>query len=250
VTLEQGLGLTPVATTPESMKAAGEKPGLFYVANLSLDAKKNLTYQLYAAKRVLTNIAYVNGILGDLSRHITLAAGHIRERFGALPSAFTLFHNPSRGFLRDGLQTYADKLGFTSPEARMLGNILFNTHNAGHQVTWIAHSQGGAIFSEAMRYAGSTLGATDLSNNSVIFHAGASNAWVTNGIARELGVHVGGYFGSPADAVPQIVGMNGNPFEIGYSLVNAWRLFIERISPHTYPGSDWVPYAEQPDPRP
>ncbi len=183
---------------------------------------------------VTTANAYVNGILEDLGRHAQLGGIHIQARFGAGVKEFTLFNNPSKGFFRDIWETTLDKLGFTSAPAMELAGVLQGVQASGQSVEWIAHSQGGAIFSEAMRFAGGSLSA-----NSVTFNAGANNHWVTNSIAADVGVQVRGYYYSSWDAVPNVIGMNGNPFSMVGSVLAAPLLFTDEHSPHTAPTSGW-----------
>ena len=85
-----------------------------------------------------------------------------------------------------------------------------------------------------MKFAGG-----DLSGNSVTFNAGANNAWRTNAIAREVNVRVNGYNYSRWDAVPNLIGMNGNPFSILGSILASPLLFTDGHSMHTVPTSSW-----------
>jgi len=180
---------------------------------------------------VTTAHAYVNGILGTLGRHAELGGKHMPKGV----TEFTLFNNPSKGFFRDIWETTMDKLGFTSAPAMALAGVLQGVQASGQSVEWVAHSQGGAIFSEAMRYAGG-----DLSANSVTFNAGANNHWVTNGIAADVGVQVRGYYYSSWDAVPNVIGMNGNPFSMLGSVLASPLLFTDNHSPHTAPTPGWA----------
>ncbi len=204
-------------------------------------------FDAYASQRVLTQYAFVNGITGTLGDHAILARNHITSSFGleagTTLKSFTLFNNPTSGTgvlgaLGDIWETGLDKLGITSAPAQALAGVLQSTQAAGHQTTWIAHSQGGAIFSEAMRYA-ATNGTTSLSAHTVQFNAGANNWLATNAIAHGVGVTVTGYYGSSLDPVPNVVGLNGNPFTIPLSVVTAPLIFIPALSSHTQPRSDW-----------
>ncbi|MBP8257635.1 MAG: hypothetical protein KAX37_09945, partial [Opitutaceae bacterium] len=124
-----------------------------------------------------------------------------------------------------------------------LASVLQANQAAGHQTMWVAHSQGGELFSEAMNIAAAN-GASDLSMNTVRFNAGANNWLVTNSNADNLGITVTGYYGSPLDIVPNFVGLNGNIFSIPISLIMAPTLFMSDLSPHTEPRDDW--YMLQP----
>jgi RHS repeat-associated protein len=192
---------------------------------------------------VYTEHAFVNGIQGDLKRHVELAGKHMPG-----VKRFTLLNNPTHGALQDILETAGDKLGFTSDPARMLSEELRRIQERGNRVNWTVHSQGGAIFSEAMRHAMAAARAVDnpapsLSMNSVAFHAGANNRRVTNRIAADAGVTVRGYFYSDYDLVPNVIGANGNLGQV-YRSLSAWPLLlapenIDWLSPHTHPGSIW-----------
>ncbi|MFN4291751.1 MAG: hypothetical protein ACK4E7_12860 [Permianibacter sp.] len=113
--------------------------------------------------------------------------------------------------------------------------VLTATQASGRSVSWVAHSQGGIIFSEAVRVAGGSL-----SNMRVSFHAGGNNRWVTNGILSRAGVGLigRGYHDHPFDPVPNIAGLNtANPFKIVGSILAVPFVIWggpER-SPHTLP---------------
>jgi len=88
---------------------------------------------------------------------------------------------------------------------------------------------------------GRTNGAFDVSGgsaNSVTFDAGANNRWVTNAIAGEVGVRVNGYNYSSWDAVPNLIGLNGNPFSMIGSFLALPLLFTDQ-SPHSEPTPSW-----------
>jgi len=184
---------------------------------------------------VTTEHAYLNGILGSLARHAYLGGKHVQHKFGNQVTEYTLFNNPSKGFFRDIRETALDKLGLTTDVAKMVAAELQKIQSSGRKVEWIAHSQGGAIFAEAMRYVGG-----DLSANSVTFNAGANNRWITNRIAAEVAVRVDGYSYSVWDAVPSVIGVNGGVFSMLGSVLASPLLFMnENISPHTLPSSRW-----------
>jgi hypothetical protein len=88
--------------------------------------------------------------------------------------------------------------------------------------------------------------AQNLSNNSVVFHAGANNALVTNQHLSNAGINQGRdttYTNSPFDFVPNVIGMNGNPLEMLGSTISIHRLFADPLtSPHTLPYG-WKPTA-------
>lgn len=105
-------------------------------------------------------------------------------------------------------------------------------------MNWVAHSQGGAIFAEAVRYNGG-----DLSQNGVVFHSGANNEWVTNYYLDQANINEQyqgqetTYRNSPIDIVPNIIGLNTlNPISIIGSILAIRLLFTDpEHSPHTLP---------------
>lgn len=108
----------------------------------------------------------------------------------------------------------------------------------------MAHSQGGAIFAEAVSYNGG-----DLSKNSVAFHSGANNEWVTNYILDKANINEQyqqqktTYWNSPIDFVPNVIGFNGNPLEMLGSTLAIPLLFSDdpTKSPHTLPHKTALP---------
>jgi RHS repeat-associated protein len=171
----------------------------------------------------------VNGIVNRVGRAMELMASHVQGRYGA--SSFLLAHNPTEGFARDLWESTRDKLGWTTAAASQFADILAAVD---HPMSWVAHSQGGAIFSEAMRY-NLNRGVTDMSNIRVAFHAGANNRWMTNRYAARGGVGVVGYYDAPNDLVPQVIGLRAwnRPDRFLRSIFSAPSLFGDS-SPHTY----------------
>ena len=173
----------------------------------------------------------VNGISNSIGRALQLMSDHVNFRFGA--NSYMLVYNPTEGALRDIIETTLDKLGRTTAITRGFAGVL---SSVSHPMNWVAHSQGGVIFSEAVRYSLAN-GVTDLRNNTVAFHSGANNAWVTNGYLSQAGVglHEKGYFDASNDLVPQLIGLRGlfRPDRMLWSVVSAPLLFTDK-SPHTH----------------
>lgn len=120
--------------------------------------------------------------------------------------------------------------------------MLKDVQQSDKSVNWVAHSQGGAIFSEAVRISGQ-----DLSNNSVVFHSGANNAIVTDYYLKQANMNQQKnltqetYRNSPYDFVPNVIGLNGNPLEMFVSTISIPALFSDPLtSPHTLPYG-WKP---------
>jgi len=196
--------------------------------------------------KVFSSEAGVNGILNDSDYAPGLLGYHIdkeqeRQKLEK-PGIYTLFYNPTGGFLADGLETLQDKLSFLfgpSEVAKKLSGVLGAIQQDGKSVNWVAHSQGGAIFVSAVDYHGGTL-----SKNSVTFHAGANNKLVTDYILKNAGMNFDNkakyqenYWNSPNDAVPNIIGLNTiNPVTWVRSILFVPALFMgPEWSPHTLP---------------
>jgi filamentous hemagglutinin family protein len=185
--------------------------------------------------KVNTSVAGVNGMSNETNYAPGLMGAHVQKEFDTA-SLYTLYYNPTEGFLSDGWETFRDKLGFTTPITKQFSQVLSDVQNGGKPVSWIAHSQGGVIFSEAVRYNGG-----DLSQNSVVFHSGANNELMTNYYLQNAGINSlqekpTTYLNSPWDFVPNVIGLNGNIFEILGSTVASPLLFMgPTVSPHTLP---------------
>ena len=165
-------------------------------------------------------------------------AKNLAYNFGDGITEFTLFNNPTNNPVLDVLECLGDKLNLTSDPAMALAGVLQGVQASGKEVKWAAHSQGGDIFVEGMRDAKAS-GSASLSMNSVTFDAGANNHWVSNKIAGSVGVHVDGYCYSAMDAVPNVVGLNGNPLSMLGSILAVPLLFTATMSPHTTPAQGW-----------
>lgn len=122
---------------------------------------------------------------------------------------FTLFHNPTHNIFADTYESARDKLGFTTPVTKSFSKLLLKTQQQQHEVKWVAHSQGGAIFSQAVNVHNKNIGSS-LNKHTVFFQASANNMMMTKTILNKAGVklHKDGYNNSPIDGVPQVIGLN------------------------------------------
>jgi hypothetical protein len=192
--------------------------------------------------KVYTSVAGVNGMSNETNYAPGLMGVHVNYE-SPKTDLYTLYYNPTEGFLSDGWETFRDKLGFTTPITKQFSQVLNDVQNGGKPVNWVAHSQGGVIFTEAVRYNGG-----DLSQNSVAFHSGANNELVTNYYLQNAGINSGKditYLNSPWDLVPNIIGLNTlNPIKIIGSIIAAPTLFMgPAVSPHTLPYSPPPPHT-------
>jgi hypothetical protein len=152
---------------------------------------------------------------------------------------FTLSYAPTGGFLKDLGGTAVSKTGIDSEPILALRNQLESIQSGGNLVYWMAHSRGAEDFVQAA--AGSSL--QDLSNNLIVFHAGANTRFMTEPIlgAKHIKLYNEGYLDAPNDLVPQIIGLRflSNPLNLVRSLVALPCVFLcsPDASPHTLPYS-------------
>ena len=182
---------------------------------------------------VRTRYAAVNGMLNDLQYATDLMGAHIRHKYGAHVNKFTLFHNPTFGPAADFWESFLDKMRFTTDITKEFARVLTAAQASGRQIDWVAHSQGGVIFTEAVRYSGGKF-----SNMGVAFHAGANNRKVTAKILADAQVRHYGHLDHPNDPVPKLAGMNADsPFMFLGALFHIPNVIWAEPhnSVHTYP---------------
>ena len=183
------------------------------------------------AEKISTTYAAVNGQSNNLTKATWLMGAHLEYEFKSLQE-YTLFHNPSVGGIGDTWESFRDKMGITTVVTRHFAKVLADTQAQDNQTQWIAHSQGGVIFSEAVRYLlnGSSswmfhkgrlngLRAPEkgklLDKHSIAFHGSANNTLRSKPLFSRAGVTVLAIRSNDYDLVPNIIGMNTlNPRKI------------------------------------
>lgn len=226
-----------------------EKPGLYKVKK---SAQGNWVKE-FAATKILTEHAAVNGQSNNLNKASWLMGAHLDFEYGKSNlKEFTLFHNPSIGGGGDTWESLRDKLGFTTEVTRKFSKILQNSQKEGKEIKWIAHSQGGAIFSEGVRYflngnsswaiLGGFNGAfkdkeeVSLNNHKVAFHGNANNNMRSKLLFDRAGIEVVSTRVNDYDFVGNILGFNTlNPRKLIGSVVYSNHVFSGSVSqsPHT-----------------
>lgn len=210
------------------------EPGLYHVTYDSQSGK--LTVR--PTDKVTTSYAAVNGVMNHLDRAAIVTLDKVcattdlkRDR---PPVEFTLFHLPNLGLTHDVRLAAAEKIGVTTPDAMRLFEILEAGSKAGQITTWCLHSRGASVFDAAVRHADRRH--LTLSGQTAAVYSGASNDFTMRENLQEGGVALlgRGFYNSPVDLVPQVIGMNTlNPFSIVGSLLNAPALATD-ASPHTW----------------
>lgn len=232
----------------DKARAKAESVGLYKVRNMG-----GGEWEARKTTKIETSFAAVNGQSNSLAKAKWLMAQHLEFEFGpAASKEYTLFHNPSVGGAGDTWESIQDKLGFTTDVTKEFSKLLQDTQKKGKDVKWIAHSQGGAIFAEGVRYSlngnssWAILGGLNgkfkdkksisLDKHSVAFHGNANNNFRSKFLFDRAGIKVLAAHGNDSDGVYNVIGMNAeNSWNIIRSLVY-WNHVTSgsvQQSPHT-----------------
>lgn len=222
------LGSSGQTAPSQGLQSFGGAPRELQFWHVRFDEKSNKWILGERVDHIDTSLAAVNGMENSLEQAVETMGTHVKNEYGALE--FTLVYNPTHGFFRDLLESFANKLGVKTQVTEDLASELRFLKDGGAHVDWMAHSQGGVIFAEAVRRSG--LGFDG--RMSVAIDAGANNHWATSAILRSAGIVNRGYLDAPNDAVPNIAGLNGNPLRIIRSIIS-FPLLFTRHSQHTNP---------------
>ena len=200
-----------------------------------------------------TKYAAVNGQSNNLAKATWLMGKHLEHAYGKGFNEYTLFHNPSVGGMGDTWESVRDKFGFTTGVTKKFAGLLEKAQQKSSDTYWVAHSQGGLIFTEGVRYllnGKSSWALNQLSLNGrripnkgefldkqkVTFHGNANNNMRSKFLFDRAGVEVVAVKGHDYDFVTNIIGLNtANPRKFAGSLVYASHVFNGSISqsPHT-----------------
>ena len=198
-----------------------EKPGLYHVKKTN----KGIWTISGRAEKVNTSHAAVNGMLNNLTKATWLMGSHVEHAYGKNISQYTLFHNPSGGFNTDIWECVRDKMGFSTHVAKQFSQVLTQAQAAGNKTKWVAHSQGGLIFTEAVRYTlnGNSSFALNqfklngarhenkgsvLDNHKVSFHGNANNMWRSRPLMQRAGIGIVAVRIHDYDLVGNVLGIN------------------------------------------
>jgi len=226
-----------------------EKPGLYKITK---NAQGNWV-KSFAATKIITDYAAVNGQSNNLNKATWLMGAHLDFEYGKTNlKEYTLFHNPSEGGMSDTWESLRDKLGFTTDVTRNFSKVLQDSQKAGKEIKWVAHSQGGAIFAEGVRYylngnsSWAILGGfngifkdkeeVSLNQHKVAFHGNANNNMRSKLLFERAGIEVVATRVNDYDFVGNVLGFNTlNPRKLIGSTVYANHVFSGSVaqSPHT-----------------
>jgi hypothetical protein len=239
--------IEPVDTVQRE-RARLEKPALYKVK------KEGVAWKLIGkTEEVTTAYAAVNGQSNNLAKATWLMGLHLQAEFkGSKVKEYTLFHNPSVGGVGDSWESLRDKLGFTTPVSKQFSMVLQSAQkNFEGDIKWVAHSQGGVIFAESVRYflngnsSTALLGTNgrfknkekiSLNKHSVAFHGNANNSYRSQFLLDRASIEVLAVRGNENDFVYNILGMNAaSSWHVVRSLAYANHVFAGSVqqSPHT-----------------
>lgn len=158
---------------------------------------------------IKTTHAAVNGMLNDYNKAVWLMGTHVDFAYQEDNiKDYTLFHNPTENVWPDLYECARDQMGLTTQNAKHLAAVLAQVQQSGKPVKWVVHSQGGIIFTQAVKYhlkyrQGS------LHHNSVVFHSGGNQKRVTESVLRKASIKkVKPDNDNPFDIVPNLAGIN------------------------------------------
>ncbi len=237
-----------------------EKIGLYKVKKI-----RPSVWKTEKVDRVTTPYAAVNGQSNDLGKATWLMGAHLEWEFGENnANEYTLFHNPSVGGPGDTWESVQDKFGITTDVTKKLSEILVKSQEYKHQIQWMAHSQGGLIFAEAVRYhlnGNSSWALTggfngifrkdkgeSLNMHSVAFHGNANNNLRSSVLFKRAGIDVIATRANDYDMVNTIIGLNTlNPWRLIGSAVYSGHVMggTTQQSPHTLMHEDFNAWDQQ-----
>ncbi len=225
-----------IVPNPKLMGAGKELPALYVVKRSGANGQWALVPK--AVDSIKTAHAAVNGQSNDLDRSRNLMGTHLSTMFKQdMIKEYTLFHNPTDGGFWDTYESSLDKKQQTTAVSKQFSKVLSDVQQKGNPVKWLAHSQGGLIFTEAARFHWEN-NHTELSNNSVQFNAGANNETISKGILKNVKIDILGFNNHPFDPVPNLIGGNAKDWvsKLG-STIGLFFIFTDNPnkSPHTLP---------------
>lgn len=225
-----------------------EKPGLYKIKKTG----QGNWIKEFSATKITTGYAAINGMQNNLNKATWLMGAHLDFEYGkSNMKEFTLFHNPSEGFGGDLWESVKDKIGFTTDVTQKFSKVLQDSQSLGSEIKWVAHSQGGLIFAEGVRYflngnsSWAMLGGfngifkdkkdIDLSNHKVAFHGNANNDVRSKLLFERAGIEVVATKVNDYDLVGNVLGLNTlNPRKLIGSVVYVNHLAGSVAqSPHT-----------------
>ncbi|HNG61022.1 MAG TPA: hypothetical protein PKZ52_14455 [Cellvibrionaceae bacterium] len=204
-----------------------EKPSLYSVAKNSeggwhIKSKVDVAKEGYGA---------VNGQSNNLTKATWLMGAHLEFEYGNQVKEFTLFHNPSVGGPGDTWESFRDKLGITTPVTKVFAEKLLAAQQANQTIKWVAHSQGGVIFAEAVRtiLKKNKKQTRILDKQSIALHGNANNNFRSSFLFDKAGIEVIASRGNTYDLVYVFAGLN---------TLNPWRMIGAAVYwRHVFSGS-------------
>ncbi len=178
-----------------------------------------------------TGYAAVNGQSNNLTKATWLMGAHLEFEFGDQVKEFTLFHNPSVGGPGDTWESFRDKLGITTPVTKIFADKLLAAQQANQTIQWVAHSQGGVIFAEAVRtiLKKNKKQKDILDKQSIALHGNANNNLRSSFLFEKAGI--------------EVIASRANTYDLvyvfaGFNTLNPWRVIGAAVYwRHVFSGS-------------
>jgi hypothetical protein len=183
-----------------------------------------------------TSTIVTNGIRMGFERAVDAMASMVNKADSSVRS-FTLLYNPTEGFFRDGVETLADRMGFTTSIAKQWAWMLREAQVNGKFLA-VVFSQGGAVNASAVSYINATAGGP-LSNMSLVCYGCANNVLVSKDIFAAAGVNTDPsnvrYVSNINDPVANLFSLSTlNPVRLILSILSALFVVVPGMDPHAY----------------
>ncbi|MBU6951105.1 hypothetical protein [Hahella sp. HN01] len=188
---------------------------------------------------VSTAHAAVNGMQNDLLKARWLMGVHLDAAYwNDAADKYTLFHNPTAGFVQDVFECIQDKVG-ASKVAKQLAAILIDCQRKKRAIKWVCHSQGGIIFNRAVELVNDM--GIRLEGQKVAIHAGGNKKERATEAFERAGLEVVDIDrDNPFDFVPNLAGGNNWSWSSIRRCYHFAKLVVGKqnpmqTSPHTLP---------------
>ena len=156
--------------------------------------------------QVTTQHAAVNGMMNGFEKAVWLMGVHSQAAYPAdQVREYTLVHNPSDGFLLDGVESAFDKRqGQKSHNAQQLAAVMQQCQQLGRRVKWTVHSQGAIICCAAIEELQRR--GIRIPGQLLAIHGSGANLERLVNKAQAVGMQIVGVANNPFDLVPNLFG--------------------------------------------
>ncbi len=165
---------------------------------------------------------WLNGQSNDLDNSKKLAReSHV---LNGKDGSYILIHNRTSGAIADTIQSIFGKFTNGTKVSEQVSILLQDRANRDVQTYFTVHSQGAVMGTNALFRLNAN--GVNWSKLTMRYHGSASNKWVAQAAVNSVGANWGGMNNHYADAVGELIGLNGNPLTMAYSLLVSPTLVI------------------------